>query len=948
MTRHTFYVSGMPIRGMVSSRDHAALSDGEFKTFQNVRARSGCIKVRGPVVDKSSTVAVGGALAGSAKVVVNGTTYQLVAVDDGSSIRCYYGTDATFTEFTGPASNNKYGLTRLGTGKWVVFEVVRETTASTVAPFTAANTGKDLVYASDGTTSIVWDPAGSSTDKSWVAPHAAVWHPGPGKVRQEATYPYFTSLAASNLAAGATSGTGTIADNTAHAVTGGLCPTWTFTASADDGILTVTTGTTLAKNKQVWMVFDCPIDPLVLDHVKIQLYDSAGTTFRTLWDPSSATSEKPTIVPCARGFKLALFKVDRSVLPDVTYTDIKVVWIDAVAPATAATAFNLMAIGASGNTPGGSSHALTTFNSGSHAESVGIVCDDKGGVSLKNLGCQDAKNFIDIPVTPLSYYSYTVYGQQPSDADKNLGLDYALVYRRSFGGGAYYHVKSYVLATYDTGSHAWSHDGGRSALQDISISVDTDTLTMRTAPDAYNTAAPSCAALAVAGGRLLCGSARPASVGYSANPADVYISEQDHPFRHREILRIENGVPDLTSGTCVKFPGEKVMRIVPIVGDLQASETALVFTDQNVWALSGPGSLELSRPRRLSTKGTRSPWSVAVYNNAVVYLDEDRRLVMIRPGEPPVSLSTGRMDNILEAIPTARLDNVYAGVFRDRYYMSYTIGGGSANTAVLVYDFVFDTFSRDVCLSALTFGTFHALDVGTSGQLRFWDETVHDTYGLYEHDASSGTTDAAVGGGGAQAVVPYIETRMVHDGSLWGDLSLGNLGVVCQPDTGNSLSAYWTGRPSGRVGSGNVSLTPQGGASASAIDATQDTVTFSPDPSWRTGDAYASTTTANGFTSGSTVYARRESSGVYTFYDTRAHALAGGATGKTNVTGTLTSLAFVPVVAAIRHWKAEPVDGWPDGGAYAVFTGSVSANKEVYSLVGETVGSDEGARTASV
>lgn len=945
MERHVFYVSGMPVRGMVS-RDHAALGDGEYKVWQNWRARPGCMKKRGGIADKAQSGTAAGSFAGSAKVVVNGTTYQLVAVDTGSHIRCYYGADNVFTEFTGPSTNNKYGDTRFATGGWVTFEVVRDTTASTVAPFTAARTGLDLVYATDGTTSVVWDPSGSSTDNAWSAPHTSLWHPGEGRVRQQATYPYYVSLSTSNLANGATTGTGTISENGAHWITGGKTPTWGFSAANDAAVLTVTTGAAVAKNKQVWMVFSAK-DKDVLDHMKIEVYDTTGTTFRTLWNSASATAERPTVFPidADREFYVAYFPVDRSALPDVTYTDVRCTWVDSVAPATAPAYFYLLAYGGSGTTEGGSSFAVSVFNSGSRAESRAVVCENKGGVQTKDLGCQDARNRVQIPDTALSYFTYTVFGQQPSDADKNLGIDYMLVYRRSFGAGAYYHVASDVLATYSTGSHAWSHSGGRSALQTISVTVDTDALTMRTAPDAYNTAAPASAALAVAGGRFLCGSARPASVGSSAYPADVYVSEQDHPFRHREILKIENGVPDPTSGTCVKFPGEKVMRIVPIVGDLQANETALVFTDQNVWALSGPDSIDYSRPRRVSTKGTRSPWSVCVYNNTVVYLDEDRRLMSLVPGQEPVPVSTGRVDNILEAIPSARLGKVYAGVFRDRYYMAYTIGGGSANTAVLVYDFVFDTFGRDVCLSPLTFGMFHALDIGTSGQLRFWDETVHTAYGLYEHDASSATLDPDVGGSGTSPVVGYIETRMVHDGALWGDRSLENLGVHCQPEDGKTMDAYWVGRPSGKTGTGEIDLSPEGWT-VSSLDATNDYANFDPHPSVETGDALYCTTTANGFTASQVRYARKISAGVYQFYDTRAHAEDySSSTGKVDVTGSSSTLVFKRSVAAVRRWKDEPVDGWSDGGGYAVFTDDLSGGKEVYALVGSTVPSGEGAET---
>lgn len=891
-------------------------------------------------MDKGATGLTSGTVCGAAKVVLNGTTYQLVAIDTGAAVRCYYSPDTSFNEFTGPASNNKYGNTRFATGNTVVFEAVRDTTVSTIAPFSAVRSGRDLVFASDGLTSIVWDPAESTTDNAWTAPHTNVWHPGEGKVRQEATYPYFISLAAGNLAAGALTGTGTLSDNAAHAVTGGLCPTWGFTAVNDAAILTVTAGTNLAKNKQAWMVFDCPDDPLILDYLKIEIYDSSAGTFRVLWNPASATSEKPTVIPVdffkqdsggpgGRGFKMAYFAIDRSVLPDVVYTDVRCTYVGAAAYGTAV-AFNLIAIGGSGVTPGGSLHAVTYTNSGSRAESRLVVCDNKFGVSLKNLGCQDSRNYVRIPDWAGSYFKYNIYGQQPSDADKNLGVDYLLVYRRSAGGKLYYHVGSDNLATYDAVGHAWSHTSARSALQDITVSVDTDTFALRSAPDAYNVSAPPSAALAVAGGRLFCGSARPNSVGATSKPADVYVSEQDHPFRHREILKVEDGEADDFMGTCAKFPGEKVQRIVPMVGSLQGNESAVVFTDQNVWALPGPGSLELSRPRRLSTKGTLSPGSVYVHGNRIVYLDEDRRLVTLIPGQEPVDLSTGRMDNILEAIPTSRLDNVYGWVFRNRYYMSYTLGGGSSNKAVLVYDFTFDAFSRDVSTDTLSWGQFFSLDIGVSGQLRFWGESGN----LYEHDSASTTIDP-----NTNAILPYIEGRMIGD--LWDDWSFERLGIHCQSDLGKELDAYWTGRPSGFGQTHNdatIGLTPGliGTMTPVSTSAGSDTVTFSETPKVKNGTTVTPHTSVNTLVAGTVYYVYFSTPTVCSFHTSYSDSL----TGASPVNLNATPVTQIDVISShVRRWSGNQTSrdalGITDGGAYPTWTGAMTGNKEVYALIGE-------------
>lgn len=930
-----FYRSGMDCRGM-TVRDNASLAPGEFRILQNLRVRPGALRRRGGIVDKGATGLAAGSVVGAAKVVLNGTVYQLVAIDTGAAVRCYYGADTSFTEFTGPASNNKYGNTRFATGNRVVFDAVRDTTASTITPFTAAKTGLDVVFASDGATCVVWDPSASSTDNGWTAVHQSVWHPGLGKVRQEATYPYYTSLAASNLAAGATTGTGTIGDNTAHAITGGLCPTWGFTAVNDAAVLTVTTGTNLAKNKQVWMVWDCPDDPTIMEYLKIEVYDSVGTTFRTLWDGSSATAERPVTFPIDKGFYTSLFPVDRSVLPDQVYTDVRITYKGS-ANYGAAVAFNLIAIGGSGTSPGGAQHAVSLTNTGARSESVALVCDVKGGVSLKDLGCQDTRNYVQIVDTALSYFSYTVWAQQPSDADRDKGVDYLLVYRRQALGKAFYHVASDQLASYDTGSHAWSHVSSRSALQDIKVTVDTEPFAPRTAPDGYNVAAPACQTTTVASGRLFCGAARPQSAGSSAKPADVYISEQDYPFRFREVLKVSDGEPDPVSGTCAKFPGEKVQRVIAMAGSLQNAETAVVFTDQNVWALPGPDSPDLSRPRRLSTKGTFSPGSVFAYNNRIVYLDEDRRLVYLVPGQEPVDLSTGRYDAILEAIPTSRLDDVYGWVFRGRYYMSYTLGGGSSNKAVLVYDFLNDTFVRDTSTDTLSWGPFFSLDIGVSGQLRFWGETGN----LYEHDSASTTLDP-----NSQPVSYYIEGRAVGD--LWSDRDFGRLGVHCLADSGKTVSAYWTGRPSGFGLTHNdtvIPLEPKVSATVTpaSTSAGSDTVTFSEAIKVPSGTTCTPRTTAGGLTAGTVYYLYKSTATLYSFHTTYSDSLTGAS--PVNLTASIGAVDIIGThVRGYAHEAATgALKGITDGAAYPTWTGAVSAGHEIYALTGEHAYGGEGA-----
>jgi len=918
-----FYAGDMDVRGMVSTRDAGARRPGEYGVFQNVRVRFGAIKVRGGIENKGATGLTGSTLAGAAKVIVNGTKYQLVALDNGSGVRCFYSTGTVFTEFTsGSGVGVKYPNTRFATGSWIDFTVVRDQTSSTVDPFTEGTSGRDYIVASSGVASCCFDLVTGD-----CAPIVQAWDCGFGKVRQFASYPYYYDLAASNLSAGATTGTGTITDNAQHSVTGGRTPTWTFAAVNDAAVCTVTSGATVCKGKQVPILFDCPDDPTVIFSLKIELYDATSATYRTLWNGSDTTNEDLTLVPGEKGFQLALFPRDPNAFPDHTYTDIKITYVGSANPASAI-AFYLLGVYGSGNTPGRSLFGGSYFFSGSRTESRFIVADDKGGVNIRKLGCQDSRNYVPLPHTALSYYSYAVTYQHPNATYVALGLDKFLLYRRQIVpdqvsgkvNKTFYHCASDTLCTFSGG--VWS-DGAKSDYQDVTVNVDTDVLTLRPAPDAYNTCMPPGLTLCSAAGRLLVGSARAA--GSNAHPADAWVSEQDLPFRFRDVLRVQDGVPDPVSGTKVSIFGEKIQRLLSTSSSLLGAEPILMLTDQSVFSLDGSDSIQLSRARRAFPHGTLSPWSAALYNNNVIFLDSQKRLVMLGP-DGFRFLSAGRVEDVLFAIPDSRIRNVYGLVFRDRYYMSYTIGGGSANTAWLVYDFVTDSFSRDVTLDSINPGVMFEW----GDELRFWDESGT----LLEHDRPGKAADTS------NAIKWYIEGRLVRNPEIHKGCSFDRLGIECQGDPGSTVAMYWTGRPSGQTqfyNDGYASLSPKTvtQVTPASTDTGADTVTFTIAPRLGTGQTVTPATTASGLTAGTTYYLAQVTSSVFTFHTSLSDALTGSS--KVNLSGSVGVLNVID--SAVLRWSGDSSDHRPtgiqDAGAYPTWTGTATGGTEIRALWGE-------------
>lgn len=86
------------------------------------------------------------------------------------------------------------------------------------------------------------------------------------------------------------------------------------------------------------------------------------------------------------------------------------------------------------------------------------------------------------------------------------------------------------------------------------------------------------------------------------------------------------------------------------------------------------------------------------------------------------------------------------------------------------------------------------------------------------------------------------------------------------------------------------------GSTPVSFVAATETVTFTNPTGWSAGTPGTFAATANGVTAGVTYYYRPATYLTAFFYDTQAHAQAGGATGKVNLTGTVwTAGAFTPL-----------------------------------------------------
>jgi hypothetical protein len=140
--------------------------------------------------------------------------------------------------------------------------------------------------------------------------------------------------------------------------------------------------------------------------------------------------------------------------------------------------------------------------------------------------------------------------------------------------------------------------------------------------------------------------------------------------------------------------------------------------------------------------------------------------------------------------------------------------------------------------------------------------------------AGTPVTTSDVTGATSVSLCPYLSDSIaLYDGTRW---IVANL-----PEFGIALGTLTSGKPYdvfAFVGTSTPSSTNTG----------TDVVTFAATPSWQTGAVVYAASTVGGLTAGTAYYYRSASTTTGSFYDTLAHALAGGATGLVDLTANVT------------------------------------------------------------
>lgn len=172
--------------------------------------------------------------------------------------------------------------------------------------------------------------------------------------------------------------------------------------------------------------------------------------------------------------------------------------------------------------------------------------------------------------------------------------------------------------------------------------------------------------------------------------------------------------------------------------------------------------------------------------------------------------------------------------------------------------------------------------------------------------ASTGVdTDVMVRSGSGEVLIGQGAGSDVDWKAISGDITLANTGAVAL--TGNDHSTVGIGKlPKLAIGEYDAADAVTAVA-ASATDINTDTEVISVvDHGFSTGDCVnvsTSDTLPTGISANTAYYVRKSNDDAFTLYDTRAHAVAGGATGLVNITAAGTgNQTFVSVTAIGQHY----------------------------------------------
>lgn len=665
VTKRPLVAPGM-VRGIMTERSPMAMPEGFYPLLQNVRPGNGVLTVRNGTVSLG-TILASGTFRGCWTTYILGSYTMFVAVKSGSAVRVYYSTTgASWTEAT--TSSGAYGDTRLSdTGELVHFALVKDPLDS-----------EPCVVVNDGTS----DPRVIQLTTS-CAKHVAV--EAPTATRDFPVRLTFQDFLPLKDAANTTYVVSTAAEfNGADAtLTGG--------ASTTDNVIRITIDSTANSDETVRVNFAAAKDLnggqfcVGLDTAYIEFWDrvkldivSGSTVVHTLWDPTNpSTTSAPVPVPCDLSQKtLWMFDVQGLVNNTTTSFDgIQLTYKNSVGPApTSDQTADIFLLAVTGKESGQTQWAITTKNSGSRAESPGVVFSVYETEEIRNLGGPTLAG-LKIPNDERIKFRYRIPYKNVSTTERDAGVNYHLIYRKRPEDFQFTHYATEVTSTY---AGSWSYASSGTDVKFYVANLGLDYEGRVALPDGLHKPIPKGRGTEFLNGRLF--------VGGTVNGQNtILFSEYGHPFRFREVTRFdEAGNVDEYSPSFIRLNNEIPQRIIGITGARSGVGNGMIFTDQAVYSFYGILTSQISQAGRIAPWGTVSPFSVVEHEGAVFWLARDMQVRRIAGGTDEIS--AGVVADEFRGIPASRRKFVFGAWFDQMYRLAYTPSGQSLNTKVLVWD----------------------------------------------------------------------------------------------------------------------------------------------------------------------------------------------------------------------------------------------------------------------
>lgn len=439
---------------------------------------------------------------------------------------------------------------------------------------------------------------------------------------------------------------------------------------------------------------------------------------------------------------------------------------------------DIFMVAGSGQWQGLGQFGTTLFNHDGQAESPGVVIPLGGGEKVCNLGGPDYLTE-EIVESPTIFYTPMVPIQSPSLLERDRGVDHVLVYRRDFGGTRYLGVGgstgAFQVAYFSPIGHVWTYVSPWTAENQVQyrrllyrFGVDAN----REMPDPFHRGIPPFSCGAVSSGR-----------GFFADESSLSVSEFANPFRHRDLVRIRNGFPDISSPSLHRFPGERVVNVASLASSLYGSNQTLVFTDKNVYSVDSGDPR--STPSNIASMGMAARGSLTEYKRSVWWLDSDRQIRFMSGGSSG-DASRGVVEDwfgparpnflgVWRGIPQPMLSRPSAAWWNDRLYIAISepLGSPLRQNRVMVYDPRTEGWVVDVGPAGFSCNQFlqGPGPFDSSGSLiAFGDDGKIFLYDTPFTNVDLGTFDIPVA----------VWTREFHD-DMWNPMRVLRFGIVCDP-----------------------------------------------------------------------------------------------------------------------------------------------------------------------